>query len=298
MSKVCSAGVRGGTVAVPGGADEIRVVGQHLPESTLTEKVPCSKCGVMILPSTVKRTGGLCMPCSRGNEYTFCRDCGKRIFKAPSVAEYSNLCLTCVGNRERQRPTAIEAFVEQHGGGDCSLITSLFQLDERLRRERRDDWIGLNLIDPPEQYDSDVTPKNAIAFAETGGDAVHFSLVTARGRVNDSSPVVMTVPRAGGTVWDRNFLVGESLYEFLCLGCTSGFSPLENLAYFWQQAVTEIVHGSEPDEFDEQQARTLRLYRDKLSLSPWATVEERLQELERSKKFVLKFRRFRIPWRR
>jgi len=30
------------------------------------QKVPCKRCGAMILPGTAKRTGGLCMPCREG----------------------------------------------------------------------------------------------------------------------------------------------------------------------------------------------------------------------------------------
>lgn len=36
------------------------------------DKVPCASCGTLVLPSTVERTGGLCMPCYRGpNEKSF-----------------------------------------------------------------------------------------------------------------------------------------------------------------------------------------------------------------------------------
>ena len=31
------------------------------------ERIPCTACGVMILPATASRTGGLCMPCQRGD---------------------------------------------------------------------------------------------------------------------------------------------------------------------------------------------------------------------------------------
>ncbi|WDE06720.1 DMP19 family protein [Thalassomonas viridans] len=32
----------------------------------MSEKVPCTECGVAVLPSTAERTGGLCMPCKNG----------------------------------------------------------------------------------------------------------------------------------------------------------------------------------------------------------------------------------------
>jgi hypothetical protein len=31
----------------------------------LVQKIPCSKCGALILPSTAEKMGGLCMPCTR-----------------------------------------------------------------------------------------------------------------------------------------------------------------------------------------------------------------------------------------
>lgn len=33
----------------------------------MSAKVPCSKCGAMILPATAEATGGVCMPCKQGN---------------------------------------------------------------------------------------------------------------------------------------------------------------------------------------------------------------------------------------
>lgn len=101
---------------------------------------------------------------------------------------------------------------------------------------------------------------------------------------------MITIPRAGGTAWDRSFLVGETLHEFLCLGCKAGFSPLEDLAYYWQRAVEELTYGLGPDEIDEKQAEMLRTYREELHLSPWVNVGERLRELERCKKRVIEFR--------
>ena len=32
----------------------------------MNEKIPCVKCGAMILPATAERTGGVCMPCNQG----------------------------------------------------------------------------------------------------------------------------------------------------------------------------------------------------------------------------------------
>ncbi len=34
--------------------------------NNMSDKIPCTKCGAMILPATAARTGGLCMPCKSG----------------------------------------------------------------------------------------------------------------------------------------------------------------------------------------------------------------------------------------
>ena len=32
------------------------------------ERIPCSKCGAMILPATAQATGGICMPCKKNQD--------------------------------------------------------------------------------------------------------------------------------------------------------------------------------------------------------------------------------------
>ena len=33
----------------------------------MSDKVPCTECGALVLPTTAKKTGGVCMPCKNGN---------------------------------------------------------------------------------------------------------------------------------------------------------------------------------------------------------------------------------------
>lgn len=33
----------------------------------MSDKVPCTECGALVLPTTAERTGGVCMPCKNGN---------------------------------------------------------------------------------------------------------------------------------------------------------------------------------------------------------------------------------------
>jgi hypothetical protein len=198
--------------------------------------------------------------------------------------------------RERHRPTEIETFVQRHGTGDCSLLVRLFKLDQELRRTKSNAVIGLGLEDPPEHYGHPFTPKNSITFATTGGDDVHFSLVSRRGKVSDLSPVVVTIPAAEEAAEEASFLVGNNLYEFLCLGLRAGFDPLEDLTYAWEETVQELETGPEPGEFDADDLKTLKLLKDELNLKPWEDIDGRLRELQQGRRSILRFRKKWWPW--
>lgn len=118
------------------------------------------------------------------------------------------------------------------------------------------------------------TPLNCRSFADTGGDGVHFSLVVQDGKIRESSLVVMTVPCAAA-----NIVVGENLFDFLCLGISRGYSALDQLAYEpkiaidaftnpkwrptkpWQESV-----GLNPGKHE---LRILRILRSEFGLQPW-----------------------------
>jgi hypothetical protein len=252
----------------------------------MAEKVACARCGTPILTTTAAKNSGLCMPCSRGDRWALCEDCGIPILKAPSTDRYAALCLICLGKRERLRPTSIDAFVQQYGDGDCTLLTALYKLDERLRRQQRDAWIGLNLIDPPHRYESSATPINTIAFAETGGDFVHFSLVTSNGKVSDECPVVVTIPSSLDSVWEQNFIVGESLQEFLCLGCVAGYDLFEELnVEDWSEVAAQLAIP--PDDKEAKEA--LGQLRRELKLKPMRDIERKLRDLDDGKRSMLQF---------
>lgn len=195
-------------------------------------------------------------------------------------------CLSCVAEEQRQRPTRIREFAANNE--HSHLLVGLFELDERLRRSKQDGFIGLNLIDPPER-ESDIAPLNSIAFASTGGDDVTFSLLgNFAGGFDDSSRVVLTVPRAEGSVWARNFVVGESLHDFLCLGCFSGYATLEDLPYDWPGVVAELIDPHDAGD-DPKAAATLLEMRRSLNLSPWNSIEPKLSQLQAGVRFLFRF---------
>jgi hypothetical protein len=119
------------------------------------------------------------------------------------------------------------------------------------------------------------TPLNCQTFAHTGGEGVHFSFRLQDGMVRESSPAVVTIPAMGG----QNFVVGENLFDFLCLGVHRGFFALEQLAYYpeltlevftnpdWQS--TESWHGSVGFVPGEEDRRLLAFLTSELGLRPW-----------------------------
>jgi hypothetical protein len=112
------------------------------------------------------------------------------------------------------------------------------------------------------------TPTNCKTFASTGGNGVHFSLLGHDPKRDAQSPVVITNPGGGD---GRSWIVGESLYDFLCLGANRGYFALEQLAYspeltlraytdpLWQPS--EGWHESVGFAPGEHQRRVLELLR-------------------------------------
>jgi len=127
------------------------------------------------------------------------------------------------------------------------------------------------------------TPLNCWTFAPTGGDGVHFSLLALDRSVNERSPVVMTSP----TVFHApNLIVGESLFDFLCLGTHRGYFSLMGLAYGGEREQTlractdPSSQLSDEPEWDAHKQRLLALLVKRFGLRPWTDLErfEQVQE--------------------
>jgi hypothetical protein len=162
--------------------------------------------------------------------------------------------------------------------------TKLWQLAERIASPtcEHPDFvfmpIGLRLENPAQAHawDYPTTPINVAAFASTGGDGVHFSVINtsdARG----PAPVVMTVPMA---LDNPNHIVGNDLREFLALGRRTGYSCLERLAYPWgrPEVITQLQSDRLPPDIEE--AVLLGHLTDEFDLHPWRNIEQRLEELD------------------
>jgi hypothetical protein len=137
------------------------------------------------------------------------------------------------------------------------------RLDRRLDRSR---W-------------SNYTPVNCRTFADSGGDGVHFSFLVRNGTVRVSSPIVLTVPGAAA-----NLVVGEDLFDFLCLGARRGYSALDELAYSNSEVVqaaltnpnwqpTESWHNSVGLVLNEAVRHVLSLLTSEFGLHPWPSAD-------------------------
>ena len=124
--------------------------------------------------------------------------------------------------------------------------------------------IGLLLRDFPPYPD---TPPQAHPILSCGVDGIHWSAMTAGN--SSGYVVVMTVPPSVGV----NLVVGESLSEFLALGCGSHFVGLAALV---EDITAEL--GGESDI--EEVADVMAALRNRFSLSPWPNLPARLAELE------------------
>ena len=128
--------------------------------------------------------------------------------------------------------------------------------------------IGLFLHDPPKNARYPATPVNSITFASIGVDGIHFGSITDANAVDPMAPVVLTIPMA---LEAPNYVVGESLYDFLCLGCRHGFSNLGDLHLNGDATIEH--YQNPPDAFyDERSPAILQTLSDELSLVPWPDV--------------------------
>jgi hypothetical protein len=158
-------------------------------------------------------------------------------------------------------------------------FAALWELAEEIARETRGDPryvfdpVGMLLERQPSPWTYFCSPRNALTFASTGGDGVHFGLLQLEEAAPEQAPVVMTVPMSD----IHNIVVAESVQEFLGLGCEVGWFLLEQLAYDPNWAVEHYAR-SEPDSPEceavlDRMRRSLRLQHVPLSLNRLAQLK-------------------------
>lgn len=132
------------------------------------------------------------------------------------------------------------------------------------------------------------SPVNAIQFASNGAEAV-FSFMIFAGQINDSTPIVLTCV---APCEQHNFIVGESLHDFLCLGYHRGFYALENMGYREARTLQRMTTGrwkpkAETDwrigfGVNEEQRSVLHYLRKRMQLKPWRNPSRKFAKLQRT----------------
>ena len=117
------------------------------------------------------------------------------------------------------------------------------------------DPCGLLLERPLRRWTYSCTPANALTFASTGGDGVHYGLLELIGAGAESWPVVMTVPMAD----TQNLVIAADLREFLGLGYHVGWFSLEGLVYGDPEGTVDYFSAPDTESSDrETMLATLR----------------------------------------
>jgi hypothetical protein len=136
--------------------------------------------------------------------------------------------------------------------------------------------IGLFLHDPPKNAGYSQTPTNSVPFASIGVDGIHFGSITEGNVVNSESPIALTIPMAFD---NPNFIVGESLHDFLRLGCLHGYFNLGNLHL--NLDATLDFYANPPDAFfDDRAPAILHLLSKELTLRPWPNLHSHFHDLQ------------------
>lgn len=162
-----------------------------------------------------------------------------------------------------------------------TMLRQLWKLAGADPLDLKSDWnctfepVGLILRAPPQNGGYWCTPTNALSFATTGGDGVHYSLLVVDGAVTDFSPVVMTVPMCD----TPNVVVGANLKEFLALGCRFGYFSLEQLIYHPERTIETLsVQRFDPETGGVERA-LLKKISAHFNVTPWTEPRRRLKEL-------------------
>jgi hypothetical protein len=153
------------------------------------------------------------------------------------------------------------------------LLQSVVKEFARQRRIKVYDTVmalGFEVLEEPDNWDYHCTPVNSVTFGATGGDGVHFNLITGGPGIG---AVVMTVPP--GDI--PNVVVGASFAEFLRLGYYGGFGWLEELAF--NQSSAAALYRDDPGRLSKAGAALCERLRTVFGLVPIQDVVGHLERL-------------------
>jgi len=134
------------------------------------------------------------------------------------------------------------------------------------------DFLGeITLAPTNEVYDYWCDPDDVETFAETGMGGAHFGEFDAK---DGQRPIVLISPATGDHCWT---ILGESFYEFLCLGCDVGYGLLIDFPSQPAQVTRWIEEKKLPHP---REGAVLAQLREEFGLKPWPEIGNRLQELQ------------------
>ena len=154
------------------------------------------------------------------------------------------------------------------------------------------DWAGII----PTFSDDDkywCTPINTKMIGRTGGDGVHFSVLSLSKEI---SPVVITIPcNFGNETNDYNIILGESISEFLGIGAMEGWFPLEQIVYqgekfiesYGNTELVEILPENSDGYFVKLLMQHFKVDKIKLEIDRLLVLKEKyFEKLEFSDEFI------------
>jgi len=122
-----------------------------------------------------------------------------------------------------------------------------------------------------------VAPPNSLAFASTGGDGVHFSLLERPDVEQAMWPVVMTVPMN----FDMpNLILGSDIGDFLGLGIRLGYFDLEQLVYDREETISLLDRNAARPSRSNIKDTVLGQIEAAFSCRPWDNHGLRIDELQ------------------
>jgi len=163
-----------------------------------------------------------------------------------------------------------------------NILGALWELTEIQLDDDAPEWngcfdpIGLILHGKLENWGYWCTPSNSITFASTGGDGVHYGILDIGAGFTDSSPIVMTVPMCD----TPNTIVGESLLDFLALGCRQGYFTLEQLIYRRDRQLAALDSQDFDPEATNEERSMLESISQRFALAPWKDHASKFEALQ------------------
>ncbi len=154
---------------------------------------------------------------------------------------------------------------------DHPLLKRLRELDRNMSDSEDLGDVGLYIGHENEPGFYDDSPQEAIAFAATGGDGDHYSLIAVEGVVTERSPVVLTWPFEG-----ENIVVAPDLETFLRVGLHCGFIVYLDVL---DPEITGEGENWLADYLDDEQKEVLQRLARELNLTPLPAEALQFEEL-------------------